>query len=478
MGPGSSTTADAWRVDNWMLLPAVSGSRAVEFRWAASDESGISGYSALLDRAAGTVPREEVSSAEPVMKLDGGLAAGTWYLHVRARDGAGNWGQPAHWRFKVVVPDDREAPAVVSVRPAAGEAACPAYVEAVLKEAGSGLSGHDLELVVGDRVFRPGDEGVSFVSTEGRLRAELTGFDGKLLVPAGELRCAVRAADLAGNAMPEHRWNWKLDPAADTAEPAAPRVVYLPSDRLVFQDFEAGQGTFANWRRGSSWRERVRSRGEAGSGRWHLATAGRRLHDNNNETQFWPSPFDPERHSYLAFDYRMAQGTSFDFMLQVGNRHHTVGFGPYSAGWTRRLDRFAETQADGAWHRIELDLRKLPPGFPRSSDGRALPIQKFLTTSGTQEGADIDNFVIGSPFGRDPEFVWEPPAAASGIAGYSWCLDDQPGTEPPERVGGAAPRAALKGVAPGTHWFHVRAASGAGRWGRPAHLRIVIEPER
>ena len=40
--------------------------------------------------------------------------------------------------------------------------------------------------------------------------------------------------------MAEHRWSWKLDLAADTAEPPAPRVVYLPSERLVFQDFEGG----------------------------------------------------------------------------------------------------------------------------------------------------------------------------------------------------------------------------------------------
>ncbi len=475
LGPGSSTTANAYHIDNWTLLPAVNGSRPVAFKWSSADESGIAGYAATLDRAQGTVPAEKVTAAGAGLRKAAGLAEGTWYLHVRARDRAGNWGPTAHWRFKVFHSEDKTAPKVAAVSPAADATACPRYLEVTFEEAGSGLSAHDLVLVAGGKTFQPGDEGVSFFPASRRLRLELTGFDGRLRLAPGEVKCSVRAADYAGNRMPAHNWSWKLDLAKDAAEPPAPRVVYLPSDRLVFQDFERGQGTFANWRRGMAYRSRARARGGAGMGRWYLATNGRRLHDSNNEVQIWPQAFDPARYSYLAFDYRMSRSTSFDFMVEVGNLHHTLAFGPYGVRWRQRLGRLATARADGAWHRIELDLRKMPARFPKRPDGRLALIQKLLSASSTQAGAELDNFVLASPRGRNPEFIWEAPQAASGITGYSWLLDRKPAAEPPAKISGTAARAAFKNVEPGTYYFHVRARSGAGRWSRSAHVRITIE---
>jgi len=474
-GPGSSTTASAYRIDNWVLLPAINGKRAVRFRWRADDESGIAGYSAVLDRLPQTVPGTTPTTASPEMLVKNGMEAGTWYLHVRARDRAGNWGPAAHWRFSVSHHEDKTPPAVKKTSPAAGATGCPRYVEVDLHEAGSGISAHDVELRVGKRVFRPGDQGVTFYPAENRMRAELTGFDGRLLVSPGRLKCSVRATDYAGNVMPAHSWTWNLDLSADRSSPPAPKVIYVPSDHLVFQDFESGQGTFCNWRRGITFRRKVRSRGQAGTGRWYAATNGRRLHDNNNETQIWARPFDPERYSYLAFDYRLGQQVSFDFLLEINNLHHTLHFGPHAARWGRRLGRLTRTVADGNWHRAEVDLRALRDRFPKRSGDRMAIIQKLLTVSRTQDGADLDNFVLASPYGKHPAFIWEAPQATSGIGGYSWMLDSEATTEPPEKVKGNTTRARYRNVQPGTYWFHVRACSGAGLWGSTRHLRIRIE---
>jgi hypothetical protein len=476
LGPGSSTTAGAWRVDNWTLLPVINGKRPVEFRWTADDESGISGYAAVIDRRSSTEPPRDVNAREARLRRADGLAEGHWYLHVRARDRAGNWGPAAHWFFKSVHRDDEKAPSVASVSPAADASACPRQISAVLSEEGGGISAHDVELTVGSRGFRPGDEGVTFYPSSRRLTVDLTGFGGQLRLPAGEQMCTLRAVDYAGNVMPPYRWKWKLDPSADKAEPPAPRVIYLPSDRLVFEDFESGQGVLANWRRGMVYRKRARSRGGAGMGRGFAAISGRRLHDNNNEVQLWPSAFDPEYHSHLAFDYRMARGTSFDFLVQVNNLHYTLSFGRFAAGWSRRLGRLATGKDDGEWHRAEIDLRKLPDAFPKGPDGKRAAIQKLLAVSRTQDGSDVDNFVLASPFGRDPEFIWSPPAAPSGVSGYSWALDGKADTVPPEKLSGTDRRAVFRGVKPGTYWFHVRALSGAGRWGRTAHLKFSIQP--
>jgi hypothetical protein len=70
------------------------------FEWVASDPSGVSGYSYELDRDPGTVP-DPVSEGSQTSAAFAGKADGTWYFHVRAQDGAGNWGETAHRAIRV-----------------------------------------------------------------------------------------------------------------------------------------------------------------------------------------------------------------------------------------------------------------------------------------------------------------------------------------------------------------------------------------
>jgi hypothetical protein len=476
LGPGASTTATAYRIDNWTLLPAVDGSRPVRFRWGSPDGSGIAGSSAVLDRERDTAPEEKISTEQPELLQAGGLAEGLWYLHVRCRNQAGNWGPSAHWPIKVVHYRDTTPPAVASVRPAEGETACPTRLEVAFTEDGSGLSPHDLEIELGGRKLRSGDPGVTVYPAEKRLSVELADLEGRLLASPGEVRCRVQAADYAGNRLERpFEWTWKLDLSRDSAVPAAPRSIYLPSERLVFEDFERGQGEFAEWRRGTCYRVEARARGEAGSGRWYLATAGRRWHDNNNEIQLHPHAFDPERFNHLAFDYHLREAVGFNFMLQVGNDWHYLGFNAGYWGSRSRNGEMGEAVADGRWHRAEIDLRKLRDKLPRGPDGHMLAIQNLLATFGSQEGMELDNFVLGSSRSSAAGFVWEAPPAASGIAGYSWALDGQRDTVPPEKVLGTGGRAAFRDLKPGKHVFHLRAQSGAGVWGQTGHLPFAVE---
>ena len=59
--------------------------------WTASDLSGITGYSYLIDHVATTLP-DAVSEGTATTKSYAALADGLWYFHVRARNGAGLWG--------------------------------------------------------------------------------------------------------------------------------------------------------------------------------------------------------------------------------------------------------------------------------------------------------------------------------------------------------------------------------------------------
>lgn len=76
-------------------------SRYVRFSWRGYDKtSRIRGYAFKIDRSKYTVPSSatRVTSATSVYRR---LSSGTWYVHVRAVDKAGNWGTTKHFRVRI-----------------------------------------------------------------------------------------------------------------------------------------------------------------------------------------------------------------------------------------------------------------------------------------------------------------------------------------------------------------------------------------
>ncbi|WP_159002221.1 DNRLRE domain-containing protein [Streptomyces sp. NRRL B-3229] len=70
---------------------------------------GATAYSLLVDGSATTVPDTTADTTGTEYRVTKG--DGTWYLHIRAKDSAGNWGATAHFRFVV----DSTAPAPPSI---------------------------------------------------------------------------------------------------------------------------------------------------------------------------------------------------------------------------------------------------------------------------------------------------------------------------------------------------------------------------
>jgi len=75
----------------------------------------------------------------------------------------------------------------------------------------------------------------------------------------------------------------------------------------------------------------------------------------------------------------------------------------------------------------------------------------------------------------DPAFTWTAPSDPSGIAGYSYALDQSSGTTPAEVVDSTGNTASYSDVADGTWYFHVRAQDGAGNWGAASHYQVNID---
>jgi len=93
----------AYHVDNFHIAPRPTG--AVRVHWSVpADPTGIAGYSLRLDRSPATVPDTTIDARAPSARFTD-LAPGTHYVHVRARDGAGNWSPPVHTRIDIAGPE-------------------------------------------------------------------------------------------------------------------------------------------------------------------------------------------------------------------------------------------------------------------------------------------------------------------------------------------------------------------------------------
>ncbi len=66
------------------------------FRWTATDTTGIVGYSYVLDQEPATEPPTQ-SLGPTAAKAFENVTTGLWFMHVRAVDGAGNWGPTTHY---------------------------------------------------------------------------------------------------------------------------------------------------------------------------------------------------------------------------------------------------------------------------------------------------------------------------------------------------------------------------------------------
>ena len=90
-----------WWLDDWRPAPLVQG--PLNARVLGRDLSGVNGVSWVFDQQNQTVAPEKVDG-DANLKIDTSGKSGVWWLHVRARNGAGKWSDTAHFPFVVGTP--------------------------------------------------------------------------------------------------------------------------------------------------------------------------------------------------------------------------------------------------------------------------------------------------------------------------------------------------------------------------------------
>lgn len=99
------------------------------------------------------------------------------------------------------------------------------------------------------------------------------------------------------------------------------------------------------------------------------------------------------------------------------------------------------------------------------------PVVLSLNCSSHPGGASSGN--------NDPVFCWQAAdnEGGSGIAGFNYVFDGQPGTIPENRIccSSLTGRIDWPGTPNGNWYFHVRPVDNAGNWGPAVHCRVIIE---
>lgn len=496
----------SWHVDNFRFVPALPASGGNVLSWSADDLSGIEGTSWVIDNAPDTLPDEvmEPDNSVPVV-------AGATYLHVRAKDKAGNWGMPAHFRFALMAIADSSAPvAIQSVTPAATPLTSPAIrvqlkgaeridIDSVRMRVKQGRDWKEYSLM--DSVG--GSPALTWSSREGVLQwrdAALTAAGG---YQPYELQVELKISDLTGKPVIDEQWQCRVDPSLEKSPPPAPFVSYIPANRLSRHDFEAAIPAEVGIRR-SAWVLPDKDTSATGQSSARVV--------NLKATDFFSAflrktPYSVDRYPHLSFDYRFE--TPNDTMM-TRQRYNIWG---YSSSWDRSaynlnlvaivngemqilsfvggpnasetfkantIGAVDNAKADGEWHQASIDLesplRKRYPTAPRF-------IADYVGTWATgprgydnPQGASLwlDNVTFFSTVATSAAFEWSSPDDSNGIRGYSYLLDQKPDTMPAEKIVASNTQCEFKDLKPGTWYFHLRALDGAGNWGLATHTSFEL----
>jgi hypothetical protein len=363
-------------------------------------------------------------------------------------------------------PADSHPPMVAEVSPAAAAASGECRITARLADEGGGVLPASIRLSVGKQWYSLSDAELAFDKATGLLtwdglksRPRPTTFSDGEAVP-----CRIEVEDSAGNALAKPcTWTWRMSFAADKGAPPAPWVSHVPARPLVWEQFEAADAPkFGQW--GMADIRVTREAAATGDGSLLITDYGPDGLTGGMERD----PVDVAEYPYLAFDYLVDpipnpvppySVYTLQFNGQAGDRFEV---GP------------APAAAPGKWAHAEFDLRAcMKPGL-------GPPYFFMVGESGAQNPRAgsrlyLDNFTLYSRAARTVKVQWSTPPDASGVRGYSWCLDTNPATVPEETTKGTATETQWDVSQPGAYYAHVRARDGAGNWGEAGHCQIVVE---
>jgi len=461
----------------------------LELVWATSDTSGIDGYSWVLNHTATTVPDDTFDTPATANSWDD-LADGTWWFHVKVRNGAGLW-TVAHRRILI---DDTPAPLSVtsSTHPSTSTwyAADDVSLEWGTSDT-SGIDGYSWELnhtattVPDDTFDTPATanswddlaDGTWWFHVKVRNGAGLwTTVHRRVLIDDTNPALGVVSSSTHPNpnvwyASDDGSLSWVYD---DTAPIDGYSFVVDQSSATVPNTVSQGTATsttFANLTDGTWWLH-VRARNAAGL--WSDTTHFRiRIDDTKpavpaldsatHPTDAWSTNDDP------AFAWSASDTAPIDgYSWVLDNSATTV---PDITSEGTSTSRAFSGVADGTWY-FHVRARNAAGLWSNAAHHKVRidDTAPAISTLSSSTHPSTSTWYAKN----DPKLAWTA-SDTSGINGYSWVLDKSSSTTPNTTSQGTAVSNTFTDVADGTWWFHVKARNGAGLWGPAKHYQLNID---
>ncbi|MDQ3756444.1 MAG: hypothetical protein M3394_01150 [Actinomycetota bacterium] len=455
-----------------------------------ADPTGIGGYSVAVDQLADTTPSAQVTQTETGYSSPAPVPNdGQWYLHVRAVDGVGNWGTPAHFGFRV----DRATPGapVITSGTHPDQNAWYTDTDPTFDWSGgdtaSGLAGWSydidqipddqpegtfssrsyLELPDGTHTFNVkrlnnagtwgviGDFDINVDATPPPAPAvsSSTHPDATAWYPDASPSVSWSATDVA----PVDGYSWELNQTATTDPDTASEGMGTTMTRGGLAD-------------GLHWLH-VRSRNATAA--WGATTHRPIRVDAVVETPTVGSSSHPTQTSwYVLDDLELSWSAEAQAQSGVTGWSYTIdGTDPDTTSEGAATTRSYPDLPDGTY---TFKLRVLD-GLGRWSGVTSFTVNVDTSapvvsaTSSTTHSVEADWYNNAGP-----TLSWTATDTAP-IDGYSWVLDRIPETTPDTTSEGTATSHSWTGLADGVWSFHVRARHATGTWGPTVHRTVRID---
>jgi hypothetical protein len=488
---GNRQGAAFW-VDNVTLGACVSSvGEGVALNWKADDPGGVAGYSYHWSRE----PHGEAATTAAIEAPGArfrNLPEGKVYFHIRAVDGAGNWGETSDWPFLVdntppratprgPTPDSQAAARVVEVRI---EDPRPA---AAPNDASAGIDPASLVLTLNGRAFTPGQPGVELDLAQGRFRVDwvTAGLlptpppDGQVFdVTLGPMK------DFAGNVSAPSTWKWGFTAKGDRLAPLAPVITWVNGAVALQMTMETEQPALSA--SPPVWLNRVLDPVHG------TRVQQIRLGGSGVDIRVaLPGSIDAATHRWFSFRYAFPAGLKIDLAgyLQDPNPEKQqmvikLTDAEVRPDYVNRAGRVEGIVCDSGWRAAIVDLKAQVEAREFLKEGEKP--QSYAISALSFADVGFNRQRPGTIFCLDDLLVAAPgPAAASfglsatdesGVTGFACAFDRNPDGVPP-REANVKPGAAFAVTFPdkGLWYVHAGAQDGAGNWSKPGHFAYVVE---
>ncbi len=466
-----------------------------QLEWVASDTSGVDNYSWTLNQVSlgdpGTTPMGNINTTSYT-----GVADGTWYFHVRARNTAGLWSETAHFAVNAdITPPDVQTVGSTThpIETTWYALNDPEFFWSSTDDApiiGYSYSLNNASTTTPDQISEGIDTDASFIDVvDGiwyfHVRAlNATGRWGDPVHFKVQIDMGPQAPVVSSSTHPvETTWYNHNDPeftwtcfsysgiagysyeisGLDSTVPDETSDSATPS--MSYSDVADGELWF-------------HVRGLSGSGVWGPTAHYRVRVDTGPQAPVITSPTHPTPGVWVnnndpVFNWsaQTASGQIIGYSYVLDQVADTdPDYNSEGAGNTKSFTDVA----DGSWY-FHVRAQSVSEAwgsvahFQINVDtGPTLPV----VTSNTHPNQDL--YYVS----KRPDFEWNA-TSWSGVKGYSWTLDAYSDTEPDNASEGTGEYwlyedGGTNELEPGIYYFHVKAQNNINNWGVTAHFRVRV----